>query len=440
MTDASAPPPEPSAPQTPRAPGSGAPGPGARPAAAVFIVATVLIDALGFGIVLPVLPFLIQDLTGEGVAAAARWGGLATFVYAIMQFLCSPVIGGLSDRFGRRPVLLMSLAALAVDFVLMGLAHALWVFFIARVLSGIFAATYSTANAYIADITPAEQRAARFGWLGAAMGVGFIIGPALGGVLGELSPRAPFFAAAALAALNAAYGFFVVPESLAPEHRRPFSWARAHVFGSLGQLAKTEGLSTLVVVYFLASLSEFVYPAVWSYVAIGKFGWSSQEIGASVAYFGAVFAVSQAAVIPLVMPRLGARRAIWISTAVEVVSLIGLATAPNAAWVYVWLTTALISGLQGPALQKVITERVGPDAQGELQGGLSALTGVVLIIAPLMYTQVFAAFDEGVAGVRLPGAPFLVAAAISAAALGLFLTRKRRTPDADADKEPHAAE
>ncbi len=416
------------------------PAPGARPAAAAFIVATVFIDALGFSLIMPVLPFLIQELTGEGVAAAARWGGLATFVYAIMQFVFSPVFGGLSDRFGRRPVLLMSLTALAVDFLLMGLAHALWVFFIARLLSGIFAATYSTANAYIADTTPADRRAERFGWLGAAMGLGFVLGPALGGALGEVSPRAPFFAAAAIAALNAAYGFFVVPESLTRDNRRAFSWARANVFGSLRQLSKIDGLSTLVAVSFLASLSEFVYPAVWSYVAIGKFGWSSREIGLSVAYFGAVFAVSQAAVIPLLMPRLGARRAIWIATSVEVVSLAGLAFAPNGVWVYFWISTALISGMQGPALQKVMTERVAADAQGELQGGLSALTGIVLIIAPLMYTQVFAAFDEGAGGVRFPGAPFLVAAAVSAAALALFMARKRRSTNTHAHDTPPAAE
>ncbi|MCG8440682.1 MAG: MFS transporter [Caulobacterales bacterium] len=405
----------------------------ARPAAAVFIIGTVLIDAMGFGLIMPVLPSLLMDLTQADVGVAASWGGLATFVYAVMQFLFSPVIGGLSDRFGRRPVLLMSLTALAADFILMGLAHALWVFFIARTLSGIFAATHSTANAYIADTTPKELRATRFGWIGAAFGVGFILGPALGGLLGELSPRAPFFAAAALAALNAAYGFFVVPESLPKEKRRAFSWERANPIGTLMQLRRTEGLGVLVAVYFVSSLSTFVYPAVWSYVAIAKSGWSEAEIGASIAFYGLVFAISQAAMFPLVLPRLGERRAIWIALGVEAVSLIGVATAPSGVYVYAWITTALISGMQGPALQKVMTQRVGEDAQGELQGGLSALSSIVLIISPLFYTQLFFAFENGVAGLVFPGAPFIAASAMSWLALALFLARRRRRTGAAPD-------
>ena len=207
-----------------------------RTAATIFVVGTVLIDALAFALIMPVLPSLLMDLTGQGVGRAAFWGGLATFGFALAQFVFSPVVGGLSDRFGRRPVLLASLAALTLDFLLMGLAHALWVFFFARLLSGIFAATHSTANAYIADITEPAGRARRYGWLGAAMGAGFILGPALGGLLGEFSPRAPFFAAAALAGINVAYGFFVVPESLAKENRRPFDWRRANPVGTLLKL------------------------------------------------------------------------------------------------------------------------------------------------------------------------------------------------------------
>lgn len=405
----------------------------------MFIVATVAIDAIGFGLIMPVLPSLLMELTHSGVGIAARWGGIATFVYAIMQFIFSPVIGGLSDRYGRRPVLLMSLAALSVDFLLMGLAHALWVFFVARTLSGIFAATHSTANAYVADTTPPDQRATRFGWIGAAFGVGFVFGPALGGLLGELTPRAPFYAAAALAAVNAAYGFFVVPESLKPENRRPFSWRRSTAFGTLARLRRIEGLGVLALVYFLANLSAFVYPAVWSYAAIAKFGWSEAEIGASLAFYGVVFGLSQVAVIPLLLPRLGERRAIWIALATEAAGLLGIATAPNGAAVYGWMLLALISSLQGPALQKVMTERVGLDSQGELQGGLSALNGITLIISPLMYTQLFFLFDKGVAGVRFPGAPFVVAAVLAAAALALFLIRRKHaTPGASSGFGPAA--
>lgn len=409
--------------QTPRA---------GRAAAAVFVVMTVFIDALAFALIIPVLPSLLMELTGEGVGAAAWWGGLATFVFAVMQFVFSPVIGGLSDRWGRRPVLLLSLTALAIDFLLMGLAHALIVFFAARTLSGIFAATHSTANAYIADTTAPEKRAGRYAWLGAAMGAGFVLGPAMGGLLGELSPRAPFFAAAALAGLNVAYGFFVVPESLKPENRRPFSWRRANSIGTLLQLRKAEGVGVLAAVYFFSNLSGFVYPAVWSYVAIAKFGWSEAEIGYSLAYYGVIFVISQAVMVPLVLPRLGERRAIWIALAIEAAALIGIATAPNGPVLYAWITLAVFTGMEGPALQKVMTERVGPDAQGELQGGLSAMGGIVLILSPLIYTQLFFAFESSALGVRFPGAPFVAASVFCVVALLLFVGRRRRVrPEPD---------
>lgn len=396
-----------------------------RAAATVFVVGTVLIDALAFALILPVLPALLMDLTGEGVGGAAFWGGLATFGFALAQFVCSPVVGGLSDRFGRRPVLLASLAALALDFLLMGLAHALWVFFFARLVSGIFAATHSTANAYIADITEPADRAKRYGWLGAAMGAGFILGPAFGGLLGELSPRAPFFAAAALAGINVVYGFFVVPESLAKENRRPFDWSRANPVGTLVKLRRIEGVGVLVWVYLFMGLSGFVYPAVWSYVAIGKFGWSEGQIGASLAYYGVIYVICQAVMVPYVLPRLGQRRTIWIALSLEVFALIVLAFAPSGHFVYAILLLALFTGMQDPALMSIMTERVGKDAQGELQGGLAALGGVILAIAPLMYTQLFFLFESGTAGVEFAGAPFLVSAGMSAMALVLFLGRKR---------------
>jgi MFS transporter, DHA1 family, tetracycline resistance protein len=396
-----------------------------RKAAAFFIIATVTIDAIGFGLIMPVLPRLLMELGQTDTAGAALWGGLASFVFAIAQFVFSPVIGGLSDRFGRRPVLLLSLTALSIDFMLMGLAHALWVFFIARLLSGIFAATHSTANAYIADITPPEHRATRFGWLGAAFGVGFILGPALGGLLGEFDPRVPFYAAAALAGLNALYGFFVVPESLATEDRRPFNWRRANFWTTLSRLRAIEGLGRYSLVYFLTTLSGFVYPAVWTYVAIAKFEWGELEIGLSFAVYGLCFVISQAIVIPLFLKRIGERRAVWIGLGVEGVSLIGVATAPNSFILYLWIMTAIVSGIQGPALQKLMTERVSKDAQGELQGGLSALSGLVLIISPLLYTQLFFAFERGVYGLVYPGAPFIAAALFNLVALYVLLAFRR---------------
>jgi DHA1 family tetracycline resistance protein-like MFS transporter len=399
--------------------------PAPRRAATLFLVGTVGIDAMAFAIIMPVLPALLMELTGGGIGVAAFWGGWATFAFALMQFFCSPVIGGLSDRFGRRPVLLLSLTALAIDFLLMGLAHALYVFFIARLLSGIFAATHSTANAYIADISTPEERAKRYGWLGAAMGAGFILGPALGGVLGDLDPRAPFFAAAALAGINALYGWFVVPESLSKENRRAFSWKRSNPFGTLWRLRRTEGLGVMVIVYTAMGLAGFVYPAVWTYVAIAKFDWTAAEIGVSLAVYGAIYVVCQAVMVPFVLPRLGERRVIWIALSIEIVALIGLATAPSGAWVYFWISFALFTGLQDPALMKIMTERVGKDAQGELQGGLAALGGVVLAVAPLLYTQLFFLFEGGMIGITFPGAPFLASAGFCVLALVLFLARRR---------------
>ncbi len=396
-----------------------------RTAATIFVVGTVGIDAMAFAIVMPVLPQLLQELTGGGIGLAAFWGGIATFGFALMQFFCSPVIGGLSDRFGRRPVLLLSLTALAVDFLLMGLAHALFVFFIARLLSGIFAATHSTANAYIADISTPEERATRYGWLGAAMGAGFILGPGIGGLLGEFDPRTPFFAAAALAGLNALYGWFVVPESLKAENRRPFDWSRANPLGTLMRLRKTEGLGVLIWVYTAMGLSGFVYPAVWTYVAIAKFDWTAGQIGLSLSVYGAIYVVCQAVMVPYVLPRLGERPVIWIALMVEICALIGLAFAPSGFWVYFWISFAIFTGLQDPALMKIMTERVSKDAQGELQGGLASLGAIVLAIAPLLYTQLFFLFEGGFVGLDFPGAPFLASAAFSVLALVLFLGRRK---------------
>jgi DHA1 family tetracycline resistance protein-like MFS transporter len=404
-----------------------APTPARKPrtAATIFVVGTVGIDAMAFAIVMPVLPQLLMELTASGIGVAAFWGGLATFGFAVMQFICSPIIGGLSDRFGRRPVMLLSLTALALDFLLMGLAHALFVFFFARLLSGIFAATHSTANAYIADISTPAERAKRYGWLGAAAGAGFILGPALGGLVGDTDPRAPFFLAAGLAGLNVLYGLFVVPESLAEENRRAFDWTRANPLGTLMRLRQTEGLGILIWVYTCMGLSGFVYPSVWTYVAIAKFGWTPSLVGLSLAVYGAIYVICQTVMVPVVIPRLGERRTIWIALCVEIGALFGFAFAPSGFWVYFWISFAVFTGLQDPALMKIMTERVGRDAQGELQGGLASLGAIVLAIAPLLYTQLFYLFEGGLAGIEFAGAPFLASAGFSALALVLFLGRTR---------------
>lgn len=401
--------------------------PDSRPArsAVFFVIVTAFVDSMIVGIVLPLFPRLLMELGDTDVSGAAAWGGFATLLYAAMQFIFSPIIGGLSDRFGRRPVLLLSLAALSADMILLGLSWSIWVFLAARTLSGIFAATYSTANAYIADTVPASERAKSYGLVGAAFGVGFIAGPALGGLVGEIDLRAPFYLAAGLAALTTVYGYFFVPESLSPGNRRPFSWTRSNSFGTLARLLKTSGLGILIPVFFFATLSSWVYPAVWSYVAIAKFNWTEGEIGASLTYYGVIFVVSQTVMIRALLPKLGVRRTIWISLALEGVSLTGLGFAPNAIVVYALITVALLTALQDPALREVMSARVAEDAQGELQGGLSALSGLAMVFSPVLYTQLFSTFTDGSTGIRFPGAPFVVASAFSFLAVLLYGVRRR---------------
>ncbi|MEM1348228.1 MAG: TCR/Tet family MFS transporter [Myxococcota bacterium] len=385
-----------------------------------FLIFTVFIDAMGIGLIVPVFPQLLMELSGGGITGAAYWGGVATTIYAVMQFVFSPIVGALSDRFGRRPVLLVSLAAFSLDMVLLGSAWALWVFLLARTLSGVFAATVSTSNAYIADITPAEERARRYGLLGAAFGAGFVLGPALGGVLGELGTRTPFFAGAAFAALNCALGVAVLRESLPPERRRAFEWGRANPFGTLARLLASPRLGVLIAVYFFAALSTWVYPVIWSYVAVAKFDWSVAEIGASLAYYGVLSIISQGFLIGPVLERLSVVRALAIALCFEFVGLIGLGLAPTTPIFYGFLTLSLVTSLQEPALREILSAGVGDDEQGELQGGLASLGGIAAVAAPLLYTPVFHAFAERTEPIALAGAPFLVASVFSLAALALL--------------------
>jgi len=343
-----------------------------------------------------------------------------------MQFIFSPIMGALSDRFGRRPILLMSLTAYAADMLLLALVQTLPWFLLIRGLAGVFASTFSTTSAYVADITPPDQRARRFAIIGAAFGAGFILGPAVGGVLGDLNVRYPFFAGAVLAASNAIFGAFFVGESLVAERRRAFSWARANTFGTLLRLFKVPGIGTLLPVFFLATLSSWVYPTVWSYVAKEKFFWTEAEIGWSIAYYGVIAFLAQAVVAQLILPRMHMRTVIWLALLVEVLALLGIGLAGTGWFVYLMVTTALISTMQDPAIRQAVSARVPDDAQGELQGGLSALTSVAMIMAPLIYNGTFSLTAGEDALFYLPGSPFIVAAAISGMALVLYAFRSPR--------------
>lgn len=392
--------------------------------ALIFLTATAFINTMGMGLIAPVMPALLLELTGGDLADASFWGGLALVSYAVMQFIFSPIVGALSDRFGRRPLLLLSLTAYAIDMLLLAVVQTLPWFMVIRAFAGIFASTFSTASAYIADITPPDQRAQKFALLGAAFGAGFILGPAIGGILGNIDVRYPFFAGALVAALNAVFGAFFVRESLTLERRRAFSWARANTFGTLVRLFQTPGIKTLLPIFFLATLSSWVYPTVWSYVAKAKFFWSEGEIGWSIAYYGVISFIAQAVVLQVLLPRMRMRTAIWIALLVEVVALLGIGLASAGWFVYLMVTTALISTMQDPAIRQTLSARVPEDAQGELQGGLSALTSVAMIVAPLIYNGAFTLTAGDAPLFYFPGSPFVIAAAMSALALVLFAWRK----------------
>lgn len=396
-------------------------------AAFVFLIITAFINSMGIGLTTPVMPALVMELSGGDLAGASRWGGLALVVYALMQFVFAPIVGALSDRYGRRPVLLISLAAFSVDMLILGMVGSLWGFIVLRAFAGIFASTFSTTNAYVSDVTPAERRGTRFAILGAAFGAGFILGPAIGGLLGNINVRLPFYAGALLAVGNALYGYFVVRESLPKERRRAFEWARANTFGTLMRLFRTPGVGPLLPVFFLATLSSWVYPTVWSYVAIEKFAWSESGVGFSIAYYGFISFVSQALVIQLLLPRISVRTAIVTALIVEAVALTGIGFATTGWQVYALVTLALISIMQDPALRQDLSARVAEDSQGELQGGLSALTSVAMILSPVMYMGLFT-LNADDKGVYFPGSPFVAAAGFSVIAMLVYLFVGRRKP------------
>ncbi|MEM1439389.1 MAG: TCR/Tet family MFS transporter [Pseudomonadota bacterium] len=397
-------------------------------AAIIFLVISAFIGSMGFGLAAPVMPELVMQITEASVAEAARWGGIAVFSYAVMQFIFSPIVGALSDRYGRRPVLIISLTAFAIDMLLLALVTTLWAFLLVRALAGVFASTFSTTSAYIADVTPPGKRGQRFAMIGAAFGAGFIFGPAIGGLLGDIDVRLPFFVGAALAGANALFGYFLVPESLPVERRRAFSWSRASTVGTLMQLVRTKGVGSLLPVFFFATLSSWVYPTVWAYVAIEKFDWTTKAVGYSVAYYGVIAFLSSAIVVQVFLPKLGIRRAVFIALVFEIVALTGIGFATESWMVYAMVTLALVSTMQDPAIRQELSSRVAEDAQGELQGGLSALTSIAMILAPLTYMGLFTFTAGESAIVYFPGAAFLAAGFMSLLTLVLYAFAERRLP------------
>lgn len=387
----------------------------------VFILVTVLIDAMGIGLIIPVMPDLIREIGGGNLAEAAVWGGILSTSYAVMQFAFGPAMGALSDRFGRRPVLLATLGALALDYLVMALAGALWLLLAGRIVAGFTAATQATATAFIADISKPEEKAARFGLIGAAFGLGFVIGPAVGGLLAEFGTRAPFYAAAALAAANFAFGYFVLPETVTDRIRRPFRLGRANPFGAFAALRAHGGIAREAVVFFLYQVAFMVYPSIWAFFALARFGWSPGMIGASLALIGLSLALVQGGLIRFVLARLGHRGAVVYGLVVNSFAFLAFAFVESAWLALLLLPLSALGAVVTPALQGLMSGAVPDDAQGELQGLLSSATALSLIVSPFVMTHTFAAFTDGRFGVTLPGAPFLVSMGLLLACLAVFL-------------------
>jgi DHA1 family tetracycline resistance protein-like MFS transporter len=386
------------------------------------ILVTILLDMVGVGIIVPVLPELLEELTGGGVAQAAVIGGYLVFAYAFMQFVFSPVLGNLSDRFGRRPVLLCSLAGLTFDYLMMSIAPVVWYLFVSRIIAGIAGAAVATATAYMADITPPHKRTHRFGLIGAAFGLGFIIGPVIGGELGEFGPRAPFFAAAGLAFANLLFGLFVLPESLPRANRRKFDIRRANPFGAVVALRKYPIVLWLLGVLFAFSLAAQALPSVFSYFTVEVFHFTSSNIGRSLGAFGVGFAICQAFLVGPFVKRLGETPVVILGLLAAVTAFAGVAFTSEVYYLYLFIMIGAVSGLAAPAINGVLSRQVPDNTQGELQGAVNAANSLATIIGPLAATQIFSYFTSAPASPGyFPGAPFVAAAASVILALVIFV-------------------
>ncbi|MFK7754378.1 MAG: TCR/Tet family MFS transporter [Sedimentitalea sp.] len=395
-----------------------------RPAV-LFILVTVMLDAMGIGLIMPIMPDLIREVQGGSLANAALWGGVLSTVFAVMQFLFGPIVGNLSDRFGRRPVLLISTAVMAVDYLVMALAGSIWLLLVGRVIGGITAATGSTANAYMADISKPEEKAANFGLIGAGFGIGFVLGPLIGGLLAEFGTRAPFYAAAALAGLNFLFGYIVLKETVTERIRRPFEWRRANPLGAFRQLGKLDEVRPLLWVYFIYSVAFFVYPAIWSYFGQARFGWTPQLIGLSLALFGIMMAIVQGGLIRVVLRRFGERKTVVYGHVFDVAAFGAMAVVTSGTVALILTPLAALAAVITPALQGIMSKAVSDDAQGELQGVLSSVNALATIISPLVMTGVFWAFTTPDAPVYWPGAPFAVSAVLMVLGLVVFVRAGR---------------
>ncbi|WP_028296280.1 TCR/Tet family MFS transporter [Olivibacter sitiensis] len=392
-----------------------------------FIFITLLIDVIGLAIIIPVFPKLIEKLIDGNISEASRMSGLLLVAYSVMQFLFSPLVGNLSDKFGRRPVLLFSLLGFGMDYLFMAFAPTIGWLFVGRLIAGVTGASFTTASAYIADVSSPEKRAQNFGMIGVAFGLGFIIGPVIGGILGKMDVHYPFYAAAALALLNALYGYFILPESLSKENRRPLDWKRCNPLGTLVQLKKYPAVLSLSLCLFVVYFSGHAVQSVWTFYTIEKFRWSEDLVGYSLGFIGLLIALVQGGLIRVAIPKLGQQRSIWIGLLLYAIgmALFGMA---NTSWMlFAFMIPYTLGGIAGPALQGVMTNAVPANEQGELQGGLTSLMSLSSIFGPWFMTYLFYYFTNDNAPLYLPAAPFYVGALLMLVSALLALRSFRRS-------------
>lgn len=402
-----------------------------------FIFLTLMLDVIGFGLIIPVAPKLVQRIQGGDLGAAAGTVGMLTASYAAMQFLFAPILGALSDRFGRRPVLLVALFGSGLDYFAMALSPTLWILFVTRAINGISGASMTAASAYIADITPPEKRAAGFGIIGAAFGLGFILGPLIGGLLGDIDIHYPFYAAGGLTLLNWLYGLFILPESLPPERRGTFSLARANPVGAFAGLGRYPLVAGLAGALFLLNLAQFSLHSTWVLYTSHRYAWTPRDVGLSLALVGIGAAVVQAGLARKIIPKLGERKSLLVGIAVGAFAFLGYGLATQGWMIYAVIAVASIGGIAGPAGQALISKAVRGDEQGSVQGTLTGLQSIAQILGPLIGTQTFAYFISDRAPISLPGAPFLVGSLLSV--IGFFVAAwavGRRSHATPAPPEP----
>ncbi len=377
----------------------------------VFIMITLLIDSIGIGIIIPVMPDLIQDVKGGDLGNAALWGGLLVTSFALMQFLFGPALGGLSDRFGRRPVLLVSLLVMAIDYVVMGFANTIWLLFIARIVAGIAAATQTTAAAFIADVSSAEEKSQNFGLMGAAFGLGFVIGAMIGGILGEYDPRAPFFAAAAVAGVNLIFGYFVLPETVTDAIRRPFEIKRANPFGAFMAIRKLPNITKLLTVEFFYEFAFLVFPTTWAYFTLERFGWSPLLVGVSLMSFGISIALVQGLLIRWIIPKLGEPNTILLGLGFNLIGFVFLVFNTSGLAALLFTPIIALGAVANPAIIGLMSQTVSDKEQGELQGLIASTRSVAAIFSPLVMTQLFFVFTRP-ENIYVPGAAFALSAGL----------------------------